>query len=471
MKKTIKISLLLAFLFLGNQLHVLSQSIAPTWYGSLRIQGTSLRLVLHVQNSKGIYSASMDSPDQKAFDIPVTSINIQDSLFKFSIKNLRIEYSGIIQSDSLIKGTFTQAGQSFAMDLTSNELNVPKLKRPQEPKEPFGYSQKEVRFFNSQDSIYLAGTLTIPKGEGKHPAVVLISGSGPQNRDEEILGHKPFWVIADFLTKNGFAVLRFDDRGTEESEGDFYSATSVDFARDVRAAIDFLKTQNEIDTHNLGLIGHSEGGMIAPMLAANDSNLSFLVLLAGTGLPGKDILLLQQGLIAKANGVSKKDRKAAHKTNKEVFAIMQSSQNTNEIRVQLRKYFDKIIDEKAMEKLPQGMSKQVYIGMQLSSLTQPWMLYFLSHDPATVLENVKVPVLALNGSKDLQVPAKENLKAIKKALNKGGNKRVTTKEFPRLNHLFQTSKTGSPSEYESIEETFSPEVLEYMLQWMQANKK
>lgn len=470
MTKAIKKTLVFLFLFLGNHL-AWTQALAPTWYGALRVQGTTLRLVLHVQNTDGAYSATMDSPDQKSFDIPVTSIIVQDSLFAFSIRNLRIEYTGKIESDSFIKGTFTQAGQSFPMDLTTSESKIPKLKRPQEPKEPFAYSQKEVRFFNSKDWINLAGTLTIPKGGGKHPAVVLISGSGPQNRDEEILGHKPFWVIADYLSNNGFAVLRFDDRGTAESEGDFYTATSVDFARDVRAALDYLKTQNEIDSNNLGLIGHSEGGMIAPMLAANDSSLAFLVLLAGTGLPGKDILLLQQGLIAKANGVSKKDRKAAHKTNKEVFAIMQSGKNPNEIREQLRKYFDKIIDEKEMENLPQGMSKQVYIGMQLSSLTQPWMLYFLSHDPSTVLENVKVPVLALNGSKDLQVLAKENLSAIKKALHKGGNKRVTTKEFPKLNHLFQTSKTGSPAEYENIEETFSPEVLEYMLQWMQVNKK
>jgi fermentation-respiration switch protein FrsA (DUF1100 family) len=301
--------------------------------------------------------------------------------------------------------------------------------------------------------------------------VVLISGSGPQNRDEELLGHKPFLVLADHLTKNGVAVLRYDDRGVGRSKGNFGKATSADFASDVNAAVQYLKSRKEIDGKKIGLIGHSEGGMIAPMVAAGSKDIGYIVLLAGTGVPGKDIIILQQQLIAKAEGVaSEKDLAETAAFTEEIAKIVTSGKDEKTVSAEFIDFL-----KSTWQKLPDS-AKQIYgteavFLMQSAQMNTPWMRYFLSYDPATALEKIRIPVLALNGSKDLQVWPAQNLPAIEKALKKAGNKKYTVKELPGLNHLFQECTTGAPSEYEKIEMTMSTQVLDIVTTWIREQNR
>ena len=317
----------------------------------------------------------------------------------------------------------------------------------------------------------MAGTLTLPKKVGVFPVVVLISGSGPQNRDEQLLGHKPFLVLSDYLTKNGIAVLRFDDRGTADSKGDFSKATSFDFATDVEAAVQYLKTRKEINKKKIGLIGHSEGGIIAPIVASNSKDIAFIVLLAGTGIPGDQLLLLQQELIGKASGISDAEIQKNKATNKGAFEIVRKSTNTEKLKLELTEYLKQSLKDTLNSQKPKGTNEDELVKSQVNQMTSPWMLNFLKYNPAPALEKVKCPVLALNGEKDLQVPPKVNLEAVKKALTKAGNKNVITKQLPNLNHLFQECKTGAPSEYASIEQTFSPTAMTEILKWLQLQTK
>ncbi|HAH58159.1 MAG TPA: alpha/beta hydrolase, partial [Bacteroidales bacterium] len=305
------ISILIVTLLIS---HVLTaQDITGQWNGILNVPGIQLRLVFNVSKSDKGYSSTMDSPDQGANDIPVTNTTFENSNIKFEVANLRIEYIGELKGNEII-GTFKQAGQEFPMNLSRKAIEKEVIKRPQEPSKPYNYYSEEVTFQNTKANILLAGTLTLPEKEGNFPVVILITGSGPQNRDEELLGHKPFLVIADYLTKNGIGVLRYDDRGVGQSTGDFKAATTADFATDVESAIEYLKTRKEVNVHKIGLIGHSEGGIIAPMVASASNDVSFIVLLAGTGIRGDKLLLLQQELIAKANGVSETEIEKSIKT-------------------------------------------------------------------------------------------------------------------------------------------------------------
>ena len=311
---------IVTFIFIfGSISTIFSQDITGTWNGILKVQGMQLSLVFHINKTENGFSSTMDSPDQKAFGIPVTTTNFENSKLIIAMANPRIEYEGVLGADGNITGTFKQSGQSFPMNLSKEKEEKEIIKRPQEPKKPYSYYTEDVVFENKVENITLAGTLSLPTKEGFFPAVILISGSGAQNRDEELLGHKPFLVIADYLTKNGIAVLRFDDRGTASSKGNFKTATTLDFATDVEAALEFLKTRKEIDQKKIGLIGHSEGGIIAPMVANKSKNVSFIILLAGTGIPGDELLLLQQELIGRASGISDKDLQKSKIRNQKVL--------------------------------------------------------------------------------------------------------------------------------------------------------
>ena len=442
------------------------QDITGKWNGMLKVQGTQLRLVFNISQAGNAYNATMDSPDQGAFGIPVTSVSYENSILKLEILTAGIRYKGTLDKDSVFVGAFKQRGQSFPLNLTKSKVEKEIINRPQEPTKPYPYYSEDVKFENTKDKIVLAGTLTLPKKDGNFPAVVLISGSGPQNRDEELLGHKPFLVLADYLTKNGIAVLRFDDRGTAESTGNYKTATSKGFAGDVESAIKYLKSRKEINKNKIGLIGHSEGGIIAPMVAAGSKDISFIVLLAGTGIRGDKLLLLQQGLIGKASGVSDPDLQKAKIINKGAFDLVLKYDDLDTLGIKLTKYLKQALKDNPESEKPEGMSEDNYIKLQVNQLISPWMYYFIRYNPAPTLQKVKCPVLAINGSKDLQVPAKVNLKAIKEALEIGGNKKVTTKELPGLNHLFQECKTGLPTEYAAIEQTFSPIALTEILNWI-----
>jgi pimeloyl-ACP methyl ester carboxylesterase len=260
--------------------------------------------------------------------------------------------------------------------------------------------------------------------------------------------------------------MRYDDRGTASSKGNFQSATSADFASDVEAGIEYLKTRKEINKASIGLIGHSEGGLIAPLVASNSKDVAFIVLLAGPSIPGDQILLLQQELIGRATGVSEQDIAKSKKDNEACFSMIKKANDQSKVKAELIQYITQMLENDPNPKIPAGMTKETFMETQVSQLTSPWMQFFLTYDPQPALSKVKCPVLALNGEKDLQVPPKENLSAIKAALKKAKNKNVTIKELPGLNHLFQESNTGAPSEYAEIEQTFSPIALVEILNWV-----
>lgn len=448
-----------------------AQDITGQWNGALKVQGTQLRLVFNITKIDNGVSSTMDSPDQGAKGIPTTTTSFENSILKITIASAKIEYEGTLGKDNVIVGTFKQGGQSFPMNLSKEKIEKEKLIRPQETIKPYPYYSEDITFENKKAGISLAGTLTLPNKDGVFPVVILISGSGPQNRDEELLGHKPFLVLSDYLTKNGIAVLRYDDRGTALSKGDFKTATSADFATDVESAITYLKTRKEINKKKIGLIGHSEGGLIAPMVASKSKDVAFIVLLAGTGIQGDRILLLQQKLIGKASGVSDEDLQKSELENRKVFDIVNKSTNLEKLNIDLTDFIKQTLKDNPNAEKPEGMNDDDFVKLQVKQIATPWMQYFIKYNPAPALEKVKCPVLAINGEKDLQVPPKENLEAIKKALTKGGNKKVTIKEFPNLNHLFQECKTGSPDEYATIEQTFSPTSLTEILKWLQTQTK
>lgn len=464
-------TLLLVLIAFLTSLSLTAQNITGEWNGALKVQGTQLRLVFTITKTDTGISATMDSPDQGAKGIPTTTTTFENSILRITIANAKIEYEGTLGNDNIIVGTFKQGGQSFPMNLSKEVIEKEKLVRPQEPIKPYSYYAEDITFENKKAGIRLAGTLTLPQKEGVFPVVILISGSGPQNRDEELLGHKPFLVLADYLTKNGIAVLRYDDRGIASSKGDFKTATTADFATDVEACIAYLKTRKEINKKKIGLIGHSEGGIIAPMVANKSADVAFIVLLAGTGIQGDKLLLLQQKLIGKVSGVSDEDLLKSELTNRKVFDIVNQSNSLEQLKTDLTNYLKQTLKDDPNAEKPEGMSDDDLVKLQVNQIANPWMHYFIKYDPAPTLEKVKCPVLALNGEKDLQVPPKENLEAIKKALAKGGNKKVTTKELPNLNHLFQECKTGSPNEYATIEQTFSPTALTEILKWIQVQTK
>lgn len=349
--------------------------------------------------------------------------------------------------------------------------NESPVKRPQEPTEPFPYHSEEISFQNRTANITLAGTLTSPTKSGNYPVVILISGQGPHNRDEETYGHKPFLIIADYLTKKGIAVLRFDDRGTGQSSGDFTSATSLDFATDVESAILYLKSRKEIDKNKIGLMGHSEGGLVAPMVTAKSSDVSFLVLLAGMGLSGDKLMLMHEELIERAMGVPEAEIQKSMAFIKEISKLLSKSKDPQFFKDGLKQYAQDNVKSLPTYIKPPDMTKEEYIAAQIDRFSSPYWQFILRYNPATSLEKVTCPVLALNGEKDLQVPPHENLAAISNALKKGNNENVRIKELPNLNHFFQDCQTGSPTEYAAIEQTFSPTALIEISSWIMEQVK
>lgn len=338
--------------------------------------------------------------------------------------------------------------------------------RPQEPAYPYPYHTEQIYFNNPDANIKLAGTLSLPAKKGKFPAVILISGSGPQDRNETIFDHKPFLVIADHLTKNGIAVLRYDDRGFGKSTGNFGTATTYDFSTDVESAIEYLKSRPEINAEHIGLIGHSEGGLIAPMVAARSKDVDFIVLLAAPGINPNSLLILQAEYIGRNAKIPETELQKAKVTHTHFFETLRKKEDIETLKPELTGYAKDMYRYIPKEILPPNMTEEDYIASILAQFTSPWYRYILNYDPIKALEQVRCPVLALNGELDLQVPPTENLKGIAEALKRGGNTAVTIREYPKLNHLFQESTTGSLAEYEKIKQTFSPKALDDITGWV-----
>jgi hypothetical protein len=425
------------------------------WLGTLDAGATNLRLVLKIANGPDGLTASLQSPDQSQQWLPANSATRSGDSLNFTIESLGVVYDGKIDAGlNSIDGTFTQGGRPLPLALkrVKDQAEL-ETRHPQNPVKPYPYREEEVTYANKAAGNVLAGTLTIPPGKGPFPAVLLISGSGPNDRDETVFGHKPFLVLSDYLTRKGIVVLRVDKRGVGKSTGDLAHATTADFATDAEAGVQYLKTRAEADPRRIGLIGHSEGGTVAPMLAAGDPGVRFIVLMAGPGVPGDQIIVEQGRLIEEAAGATKE--KAAQDADKqrELFALVEKEKD------------DAVLGKELREKLA-GRVPDAQIDVAIQQLTSPWMRYTLTYDPATALRKVACPVLALNGEKDLQVPPAQNLSAIRKALEEGGNKHAEIDEMPGLNHLFQTAKTGSPTEYAQIEETISPVALDKVATWI-----
>ncbi len=444
---------------------MMNMGVAGNWEGNLKTPTGSLRIIFHIKAEDDSLSATMDSPDQAVRGIPISSISFAEDQLTMEVAMIAGAYTGTLAPDSQsIEGEWSQAGMKLPLQLNKTDKPT-QPNRPQEPKAPYPYAAEDVFFDNEGDNVRLAGTLTLPQSAGPHPAVVLVSGSGAQNRNEELMDHKPFLVLADHLTKQGIAVLRYDDRGTAESTGDFSTVTTEGLARDAQAAVDYLKSRNDIAMDQIGVAGHSEGGLIAPMLAAKNNNITFIVMLAGPGLPGDEILRLQGALVGRASGMSESLVQEMTRINGRLYdAVIEAPEDQVESR--LKAEIEKIkqdTDKGTITALGLTSDREPQIIQQLSS---PWFRYFLSYDPAPVLQKVKIPVLSIIGSKDLQVPAEENTRAIKTALEAAGNTNFEAQILPDLNHLFQTATTGAITEYAQIEETFAPSALALVSNWI-----
>ncbi len=462
-------------LLIGGCLLILfSQSFAQhidltgTWEGKLSVSGIELRLVFHIEKDESGYSGTMDSPDQGGFGIKLGKIIAENDSVIITVPSVYGSYEGNFKSESKLVGSWKQGAANLPLDveLQSEENVVKAPDRPQEPKPPFPYPTREVEIENAEDGITLAGTLSIPKGSGPFPGAILVTGSGPQNRDEELLGHKPFLVLSDYLTRHGIAVLRYDDRGVGKSTGEFGSATSEDFATDALSALKTLEKFPEINKDNIGIIGHSEGGLIAPMVAASSDDVDFIVLLAAPGLNGEQILYLQSRLIARASGAEEEIIKQSVGLSKQAYQIVIDEPDSTKASDQLSALVDEYLEDLGEEEKTKAQNNRETLISGLNRINNPWFRYFLIYEPSSSLEKVKCPVLALNGEKDLQVPPKENLEAIENALKKGGNDQYTIHELKGLNHLFQHSETGAPSEYAQIEETFAEEAMKIVSDWI-----
>jgi pimeloyl-ACP methyl ester carboxylesterase len=442
-------------LVLGMPHLVVGQSITGDWKGTLKTERISLRVGLHVQQGDSGYEAKLDILDQAARGLPLTAVTFADSILRFELG--AAAYTGRYQPDGKIVGKLVQPGETMPMDL---ERGVWSINRPQEPVAPFPYTIEDVQYPNAAaQGVTLAGTLTIPDQATPYPAVILITGSGANNRDEEILMHKPFWVIADYLSRHGVAVLRFDDRGVGKSTGNHVMATSADFAADALAGVAYLQTRTDLKISKIGLLGHSEGGVIGPMAAIQSEAIDFLVLLAGTGVRGDKLLAAQSELILRADGVAEEEIQKTRAINEDVYRIILKSKTAGQARGKITQ---------RLQKAAQTDSTLTDAAIQtvVAQINNVWFRFFLKHDPAAVLAQVHCPVLAVNGDKDIQVPAQMNLDAIAAALKTAGNQAVTIHTFPGLNHLFQHCQTCVIGEYAQLEETIAPEVLEMVGNWI-----
>lgn len=438
-----------------------------TWEGKINA-GVEVRIIFQISydTSKKII-ATMSVPDQGLKNVSTTVHTNGDSIH-IGMARFQSKYSGQLRGDSIV-GNFQQ-GIPLPLNLKKVTGVVEKI-RPQTPVPPFPYKTEDLVYTNNNKSITYGATITLPPGEGPFPAAILLTGSGQQNRDEETLGHKPFAIIADHLTRKGIIVLRVDDRGMGQTSGDVFSATTRVFANDALVSLDYLLSRKEVDKSKVGLIGHSEGGMIAQLIAAERKDLNFIIMLAA---PGEKVLKLmndQNEAILNKAGLPANYVSAFQELYQEILtaAIATGNKNLNEkVKVIVNSWTANtpkniviattgITDEK---------SKTAFVTRFASQISSPWFRYFLSYDPNSYIKNISAKVLAVNGGSDIQVLSKQNLAGIASALKESSSKQFEIKEFPGLNHLFQECKACTVAEYGELQQTISPVVLDYLSSWL-----
>lgn len=441
-----------------------SSPLAGGWGGALEVQAVRLRLALTVQDSGGALHARFRSVDQGNAPFPAT-VELRGDSVIFTAAPIVAAFRAVLVGRDTLRGVWTQGPGSLPLTMVRGAHEAMVARRPQNPQGPLPYRGEEVTV-ESVPGVRLAGTLTLPAGDGPHPAVLLVSGSGPQDRDETLLGHKPFLVLSDHLTRRGVAVLRLDDRGTAGSTGSFAAATSDDFAQDAAAAVRWLRARPEIADDRVGIVGHSEGGLIAPMVASRDPRVAFVVLLAGPGTPSAELLVKQGALISRAGGDPEREIERTMAFQREMFGAIAQTADSAALHARLNEIGQRFLATLTPEERAMPSGSEATLAATVNTMVSPWYRWFLRYDPAPALRATRVPVLALNGALDLQVPADENLAGIQQALRAGGNRDVTVEKLPGLNHLFQTARTGAPSEYNLIEETMAPVVLERVSGWI-----
>ncbi|MEO8350845.1 MAG: alpha/beta fold hydrolase [Chthoniobacteraceae bacterium] len=441
---------------------------AGIWQGSLHVNLMELRLLLKLEGLDANLAGTLDSLDQNANGIPITRVNAEGKRLHFEVRSIAGIFDGIMgENGSEIAGEWQQNGQKMPLVFQRLE-KAPDLSRPQDPKKPYPYLEEEIAFTNAEAGLKLAGTFTCPKTKGPHPAVVLLTGSGPQDRDEALMGHRPFLVLADHLTRQGIAVLRFDDRGIGKSEGRFSQATNTDFVSDALAAVAWLKGRPEVNGRKIGLVGHSEGGITAPRAAVQSPDVAFIVLLAGVGVPMEELLLRQATDLMRVMGASDETIARQNSAQAEIFRIFREEGASPEAQKRIRNAIRKSVEGYSPEQLQAFGFSEATVEGQIQMISSPWFAEIFSYVPRPVLKEVKCPVLAINGEKDIQVAANENLSGIAEAVKSGGNQQVTTIALPGLNHLFQACTTGAMSEYGQIDETFNPKALDTVSKWIRA---
>ena len=430
------------------------------WQGALETHAMRLRYQLHVSHdSDGELIAALDSLDQSVSGLPAINVSQKESAFHFEIPAMAGKYEGSLNAaKNVLTGAWSQGGDSAQLEFTRSDQPL-ELRRPQNPVKPYPYREEDVSFSNEPAKVSLAGTLTLLKGTGPFPAAVLIAGSGPHDRNESLENHKPFLVLSDYPTRQGLAVLRYDKRGIGKSTGSADSATTLDLASDAASAVAYLKTRKEIDPARIGLIGHSEGAMIAPYLASHSKEVAWVVLLAAPATKGQDTLLAQSELIARASGLTEPEIVASLAFDRNAYDMVRDEKDATLLTEKLKAF----VKTSGLD----GIMPPAVLEPQLRMLTSPWFRFFLDYDPLPSLQKTKCPVLALYGQKDLQVPSKTNLPLLQKALSDADNTQSDIRQLADLNHLFQHAYSGSPAEYGAIEETFSPQALQIIGDWLQ----
>ncbi len=444
------------------------EGVVGEWFGELAVGPVSLRLALHIRaDEAGVLSGTMDSLDQAANGLGMEEVSFDEGRFSYTIQRIGGSFTGALNEDgSELNGEWKQGGQAFP--LTYRRVAEPVARnRPQEPRGPFPYEEREVKFRNEVDKLDLAGTFVVPEGEAPFPTVIFFSGSGPQDRDESLMGHRPFAVIADALARRGIASLRFDDRGVGGSEGNVMETETTDLANDALAATRFLETQSEVDLTRLGLIGHSEGGLVGPMVAMQDKQLDFLVLLAPPGEALDKLLLRQTSDGLRLRGIEEDLVQQLQEFSAgDMKLIKDLSLSREELIARLRERSEEIrstYSEEVLDAL--GFTEAVFEN-SLKMVSTKWFRSLMNIDPVDYLDHVAIPTLALFGEKDVQVAAQVNAGVLRESFKRAGNEDVVVKIQPNLNHLFQNCETGSVAEYGRIEETFDAKTLNLIGDWI-----